>query len=147
MSLIKYDPFRGFNSLFNRMNYLMNSYDRPAVYSQSKCGYVPRVNISEDEKGLYFEAEIPGMSKEEIKVTVNDENVLMISGERKQEEKQEDKNYIRYESRAGQFCRSFMLPENVDPDSIKANYNNGLLNLEIAKKEPEKPKELTVEIN
>ena len=146
MSLVRYNPHRGLNSMFNRMNNLMNYYDRPAVYNRSKCGFVPRVNISEDSNALYFEAELPGMSKDEIDVTVNDENVLLIKAERKQEENQEDKNYIRFERKYSSLSRSFILPENANSESIKAEYKNGMLNLEIAKLEPEKPKEISVEI-
>lgn len=145
MSLVKYHPITGFGSMFNAMNNLMNYSDRQAVYNKKRCGYVPRIDISEDDQHLYFQAEIPGMNKEDVSITVNDENVLTIKGERKRNE-EENKTFHRSERYYGEFSRAFYLPDNVNADSIKAEYSAGLLNLEIEKVEPEKPKEIQVSI-
>jgi HSP20 family protein len=96
-----------------------------------------RVDISEDDKNIYIEAELPGMKKEDVKVTIED-GVLMIRGERKQETEEKKKNYHRVERVYGSFSRAFTLGENVDKDSIEAKYENGVLHLTLPKVEPVK---------
>ncbi len=96
-----------------------------------------RVDISEDEKNIYIEAELPGMKKEDVKVTVED-GVLMIRGERKQETEEKKKNYHRVERVYGSFSRAFTLGENIDKDNIDAKYENGVLQLTLPKVEPVK---------
>jgi HSP20 family protein len=96
-----------------------------------------RVDISEDEKNIYIEAELPGMKKEDVKVTVED-GVLMIRGERKQETEEKKKNYHRVERVYGSFSRAFTLGENIDKDNIEAKYEDGVLHLTLPKVEPVK---------
>jgi HSP20 family protein len=96
-----------------------------------------RVDISEDEKNIYIEAELPGMKKEDVKVTVED-GVLMIRGERKQETEEKKKNYHRVERVYGSFSRAFTLGENIDKDNIEAKYEDGVLHLTLPKMEPVK---------
>jgi HSP20 family protein len=114
--------------------------------SKTPANYIPRVDISEDTNNIYVHAELPGLEKENVKVTVSD-GVLTLSGEKKQEEKKEDKNYFRIERRYGSFSRQFTLPENVKEDGVAANFNNGVLEITIPKTEPVKPKEREVPIN
>jgi len=92
--------------------------------------------------------ELPGVKKDDVKIKVMDDNVLVVSGEKKREVKEEDKDrsYLRIERSYGEFTRSFVLPENVNKDKIDAKYDNGMLHLTIEKKEPEKPKEKLIEI-
>jgi HSP20 family protein len=144
MGIIRVDPFRGIDGMMRRMTDVLEDINRGGV--RFEVGdFTPRVDISEDEKNLSFQAELPGLSKEDVKVTLVD-NVLTIRGEKKREEKQEDKNFMRIERSFGSFTRSFNLPEVVEPDAINAQFNNGVLNITIPKKEPVKPKELEVEI-
>jgi len=96
-----------------------------------------RVDISEDEKNIYIEAELPGMKKEDVKVTVED-GVLMIRGERKQETEEKKKNYHRVERVYGSFSRAFTLGENINKDNIEAKYEDGVLHLTLPKMEPVK---------
>ena len=112
----------------------------------SKSSYVPRVNISEDVVNIYVHAEIPGMAKEAVKVTLTD-GVLTLRGEKRQEAKKVDQKFFRIERRYGEFVRQFTLPENVNEDAVSANFTNGVLEIMIPKKEPEKPKEREVPIN
>src|SRR5579872_5925801 len=88
--------------------------------------YVPRVDISEDTNNIYVHAELPGLSKDNVKVTVS-EGILTIRGEKKHEEKKEDMNYFRIERRYGEFARQFTLPDNVKEEEVNANFNNGVL--------------------
>ena len=108
--------------------------------------YVPRVDISEDASNIYVHAELPGLSKDDVKLTVR-EGTLILRGEKKHEEKKEDRNYYRIERRYGEFVRQFTLPENVKEDDVRANFTNGILEITIPKSEPQKPKEHEVPIN
>lgn len=112
----------------------------------STQSYVPRVDISDDTNNIYVHAELPGLTKDSVKVTVTD-GMLILRGEKKHEEKKEDRNYFRIERRYGEFVRQFTLPDNVDEANVRANFANGILEITIPKKEPEKPKEREVPIN
>ncbi len=96
-----------------------------------------RVDISEDEKNIYIEAELAGLKKEDVKVTIED-GVLTIRGERKQESEEKKKNYHRVERVYGSFSRAFTLGENIDKDNIEAKYEDGVLHLTLPKVEPVK---------
>src|SRR5437016_2054958 len=99
-------------SLFEDLN---RSLDTDNNWTNTSA-YVPRVDISEDTNNIYVHAELPGMSKDDVKVTVS-EGILTLRGEKKHEEKKEDKNYYRLERRYGELARQFTLPENVDEES------------------------------
>ena len=90
--------------------------------------------------------ELPEVSKEDIKVSLN-ENVLSISGERRFENEDKRDGYHRVERNYGQFYRSFTLPPNVNAEAIDAQYKDGVLRLSIPKKEEAKPKAISVNIN
>jgi HSP20 family protein len=111
----------------------------------SPSAYVPRVDISEDTNNIYVHAELPGLSENDVKVTVS-EGLLTIKGEKKHEEKKEDKNYFRIERRYGEFARQFTLPDNVKEEEVYANFTNGVLEVTIPKGEPSKPKERQIPI-
>lgn len=98
--------------------------------------YVPAVNISEKTESFYIEVSAPGVNKEDFKIKT-EEGVLSISCEHKEENKEEAKTYSRREFRYGSFSRSFTLPENVKAEGINARYENGILSIEIPKKEME----------
>lgn len=109
------------------------------------CGFAPRVNICDSENDLRLSFELPGVNKDEIKVTVQD-NVLSVSGERKIASSEQDGDWVRNEISSGTFCRSFTLPDTVDTDSISADYSSGMLEVKLAKREEVKPKEIEVTI-
>jgi HSP20 family protein len=147
MSIIKVDPFRGIDSMMRRMNDVFDDINRGGI--RFEVGdFTPRVDISETDNAISVHAELPGIDKKDVKITVNDGNILTISGEKKREEKSEnlEKNYMRIERSYGSFARSFTLPENVAAENINAAFENGVLNITIPKKEPAKPKELEVTI-
>lgn len=147
MAIVRFDPFRGFETLARKMNDFLDEFEKG--FSISTTEFSPRVDISEDEKNLYVTVEVPGISKDDIKVTINDDNVLVIKGEKKREFKAEDKerNYIRVERSYGSFQRSFMLPDNVKKDNIQAKFENGVLSILLEKVEPEPPKQIEIPIN
>ena len=103
----------------------------------------PKVNVSENEKSWNIELAAPGLEKEDFKIAVNDD-VLSISNEKKDEKKEEGKNYMRREFNYCSFSRSFMLPELADIEKIDAAYRNGVLEVSIPKKEAEVKQEARV---
>jgi HSP20 family protein len=111
-------------------------------------GNLPAVNIREDEKAFYLELAVPGMNKNDLKIELKDD-VLTISSEHKEEKEDNAEGYKRKEFSYNSFCRSFYLPENVDTEKIGANYKDGILDVEIPKKEEEvkKSKSREVEIS
>ncbi|MNS18971.1 18 kDa heat shock protein [compost metagenome] len=97
---------------------------------------LPSVNLKETDKKIEVELAAPGMKKEDFKVEI-DNNMLMISSEKEEEkeEKRKKDNYIRKEFNYQSFFRSFSLPEYVDENKVEANYKDGILHIDIAKKE------------
>jgi len=145
MGIIKVDPFRGFDTMMRRMNDVFDDVQRGGI--RFEVGdFSPRVDISDDVNALTINAELPGISKDDVKITVNEDNVLTIRGEKKREEKTEDKNYMRVERSYGSFTRSFALPDTVDSENVSASFKDGVLTISMAKREPAKPKELEVAI-
>ncbi len=147
MAIIRFDPFRGIESLARRMSEMMEDFEKS--FTLSTAEFSPRVDISEDEKHIYVTCELPGVNKEDVKVTLNDDNILVIKGEKKREFKTQDKerNFIRVERSYGSFQRSFMLPDNVKHDNIQAKYENGVLTITLEKIEPEPPKQIEISIS
>ncbi|MDH3973793.1 MAG: Hsp20/alpha crystallin family protein [Deltaproteobacteria bacterium] len=105
----------------------------------------PTVDIFREGNDVVVKAELPGMTKEDIDVTLTDDRIT-ISGEKKKEEKVEEKDYYRYERSTGSFTRSFHLPEDVQSDKAKAKFKNGILEIKIPMTEEAKKKEKKVEI-
>jgi HSP20 family protein len=113
--------------------------------AQSERGAVwsPAVNVREDDSNFYIEAELPGMSKEDIDLEI-EQNSLCIKGDRKFEKKEEGENYHFVERSYGSFYRSFTLPSNVDAEAISAEYKDGVLQVTVPKKEEVKPKKVDI---
>ena len=105
----------------------------------------PVVDIEETELNYLIRAELPGLSKKNVKVVVED-GVLTLSGERDLERKVEGKTFHHIERSHGTFTRSFTLPENADAESVSANYKDGLLEIRVAKSEEALPKSIEVRV-
>ena len=93
---------------------------------------VPAVNIRETKNNYKLDVSVPGFKKDDFKISTED-GLLTISAETKEEKNEEKANYTRKEFSSSSFTRTFNLPENVEPDHISANYNNGLLEIELKK--------------
>jgi HSP20 family protein len=139
MTLIKFEPLRELENWNERIHRFFN--DFPSM----DFNYYPHIDISDDEKNIYVEAEIPGVKKEDVKVTLQD-NILTITGEKKKETEEKDKKFFRSERVYGFFTRSFTLPEDINPDSVDAKFDNGILNITISKSYPKKVNEKFIEI-
>jgi len=125
------------------MSLLMDELEKGVNFEMG--AFKPRVDISEDSENFYLIAELPGMSKEDVKITINEENMLIIKGEKKSLIGENSTTH-RTERRFGSFERAFVLPDNLATDNVKAKFENGMLELSIAKVEPPKPKEMEVTI-
>jgi HSP20 family protein len=131
MSLIKWEPLNEIENLFGR------ALNWPITRTQPLLGvsdWNPRVDISESDGTYLIKADIPGVAKDAIKITM-DNGMLTIQGERKQEKEEENKRFHRIERFYGSFTRSFSLPEDADPSAIKAAAEDGQLTVTIPRKE------------
>ncbi len=104
-----------------------------------------RVDVSEDDTTVYIDADMPGVKKEDVRISM-EEDVLTICAERTHEEEEKKKDYHRIERSYGSMSRSFTVGENVDPDSIEAKYDNGVLHIRLPKKEPVEKAKKEIEV-
>lgn len=105
--------------------------------------WLPAVDVRETDSAYVFTAELPGMSKDDVRITLENK-VLTIAGERKFDSEEKKNDYHRIERSYGAFSRSFSLPGEVDQDSVKAKFKDGLLSVEIAKAEEVKPRRIEI---
>ena len=111
----------------------------------SQYSFVPKVDITENEKAFELHVVVPGVNKDDFKIDLND-NLLTISGERKHTREKKENNFHSIESQYGTFSRSFSLPENVDVSKITAAYVNGILEVNLPKDE-KKVLKTTIKVN
>lgn len=152
MTLVKFEPANELANLNKKIKKFFEDFDMPFTGDWSQKNWVfnsnvftPRVDVTEDNDNLYVHAEIPGVDKNDIKVSVTD-GVLTISGEKKNETRDENKNYYRIERTSGSFSRSFTLPAEVISDKISAEYKDGVLHITLPKSEESKVVEKKIEI-
>jgi HSP20 family protein len=112
---------------------------------QNRTSSMPAVNIKEDDKQYILELAVPGIEKKDLKIDINEE-VLTISSELKNDTEENRNGYKRKEFSYSSFCRSFYIPENVNRDSIEANYRDGILSVSLPKQDAEKSR-ITRQIN
>ena len=120
-------------------------YGLPTFSRDTDISWTPSVDVHETDKDILIDAELPGIDKKDIKVEVKN-NVLSISGERKQEKKVEDSEYYRVESHYGKFERTFGLPDTISTDKVSATYKNGVLKITLPKTEKALPKEISIDV-
>ena len=131
---------RRFEDVFRRPFSLMGPSWWPRLRMPEIEEVTPSVDIFEDRDDIVVKAELPGMKKENIDVSLTG-NTITLSGEKKKEEKIEKKNYYSFERSYGSFTRSFRLPTEVQTDKAKASFKNGVLEIRIPKTEEAKKKE------
>ena len=109
----------------------------------SSRSWMPPVDIQETEDGYRLTAELPGMTKDDINITLEN-NVLRLSGERKFEKDVKKESYHRIERAYGTFGRSFVLPQQVSSDKVEAAFKDGVLTVTVPKAEQAKPRKITI---
>ncbi len=137
-SLVKYSPLS--LDVLGDVDRIFDSFFNDSVSKRSSS---PRVDIREEENSYLLEAELPGMSEKDIEVKVDD-SLLTISSKKDDQTEEKRDGYILRERRHNSFTRSFVLPKDVDRDSIEADFSDGVLNLTINKKPEAKPKMIEV---
>jgi HSP20 family protein len=135
MNLVKWDPFRELEEVSNRLNRLFGRSPSRAESGQEMLAvadWSPSADISETDAAYLIKAEIPGVKKEDVKVTIQD-GMLTMQGERKMEKEEKGKKFHRIERSYGNFVRSFRLPDDADENSVKAEFKDGMLDITVTK--------------
>ena len=146
MSIVRFDPFREMAVLQDRVNRLFGDAYRREDDLLARGAWVPAVDIYQDGKdALILKAELPDMAREDIHLSVEN-NMLTLSGERKQASGVAQEQYHRIERAHGSFSRSFSLPPTVDPGKISAEYKNGVLTVRLPMREEARPRAIDVEV-
>ncbi|MEX2640167.1 MAG: Hsp20/alpha crystallin family protein [Balneolales bacterium] len=143
MTLVRFRPDVDYPAIPRRFSDMIDEFFNSSLSLGDQTGFVPGIDITEDEKQYSIHVTLPGMQKENIHIDLND-RVITVSGERQQETEDKNVKYHLVESRYGKFERSFTLPENVDPDSLDAKYEDGMLKLSVKKSEKTLSKQIQV---
>src|SRR5699024_9305526 len=140
MTLVRYN--RPNNMMSKRFSDIMDEFFNDAVQTR-RDSFVPGIDIAETDSQFEISAELPGLKKEDINISL-DNGRLSISGERNMKKEEEGKTFHRVETSYGSFSRSFQLPDNVDEESINASYENGLLNITVDKSADKVKKQIEI---
>jgi HSP20 family protein len=126
---------------FAKMNQYFDSLIQ-SHFSNAKLNNLsyPRTNIQDEKDKYILEFDLAGVPKENIKLSIDENNILTVEGKKEESKKEKDNNYVKQEIFYGAFKRMIQLPENVDQDKLETKYNNGVLTITIPKKEIKKPK-------
>jgi HSP20 family protein len=144
MDLTRFDPYREMQTLQDRLSRVFGNPGRGEREEEmSLSAWVPPVDIAEEKDRIVITAELPGFREDEISIQTEN-GMLTISGERKFEREKGGRNYHRVERAYGHFLRTFSLPNNVDRERIQATFQNGLLQIELPKREDARPRQIRV---
>ena len=141
MTLVRYNRPKK-DVMSKRFSDIMDEFFNDAVNAR-RDSFVPSIDVSETENQFMITAELPGMKKDDINISLENGR-LSISGERSFENEEKGKTYHRVETQYGSFNRSFQLPDNVSEESITATYEDGLLNITIDKSEDKVKKQIEI---
>src|SRR3989442_1023352 len=144
MNLMRWEPFRDFATLSDSMNRVLNDPLFRLAPTETVGSWLPPVDIEEEGDRVVLRAEIPGVSRDDIDVSVEN-GTLTLRGEKKQERKIEAENAHRLERFYGSFSRSFVLPTRINAERIKATYKDGVLEVVLPKAEEARPKKIKVQ--
>jgi len=146
MELVRWRPRRdlpvGRDEIDRAFDRLLRNWWTPAAFSE--FDWNPSVDVAETDSEIIVKADVPGVSKDDIDITV-DSNQLIIGGDKKQETEEKGKNFYHMERRYGSFRRVFGLPSTADTDKIRAGFDNGVLTVTIPKTEVAKGRKIEIE--
>jgi HSP20 family protein len=147
MNLVKWDPFRELQDVSSRLNRIFGRTERADSDNGmlAVADWMPSVDISETDTAYLIKGEIPGVKKEDVKVTIED-GMLTIQGERKQEKEEKGKKFHRVECSYGSFMRSFRVPDDADESKVKAEFKDGMLNVTLTKNPKAKAKSSAINV-
>lgn len=146
MDLISWNPWNEMVSLRERVNAMLGDslFHSPRREDDGAMGlWYPSVDMFDQDDKVVIKAELPGLEKKDVNLEINN-GVLTLKGERKYDNEVKEEDFYRREMSYGKFIRSFTLPAEVDADKIKAEFQNGLLTVEVPKSEAHKPKQIKI---
>lgn len=146
MELVRWTPEKQLIDFHKRFNSIFDDAFFPGLRGGAQNSlqhWHPAVDIFDTETAIVVKAELPGVEKDNIQIDVKD-GVLTLKGERNSENEVKEDGYYRKERSYGTFQRAFTLPNDVNPDTIKADYKDGVLKIEIPKPEEKKPRRISV---
>jgi HSP20 family protein len=135
MNLVRWEPFASFENMFGRMPALRWS-PLADFDGETRTGWSPSVDISENDQEYLIRAELPAVRKEDVQITFED-GMLTLNGERRQKTEEKKEKFHRVETFYGKFSRSFTLPENVDSGAIRAESKDGIVTVHVPKTKTE----------
>lgn len=148
-ALTRWDPFRELEDMQGRLSSILGRPSRREAGNDREAlavpGWSPPADILEDDKEYVIRVEIPGVEQNAVKVRMEN-RALTITGERKLVAEESQWRMHRVERAYGTFARSFMLPEDADPEKVEARFHNGVLEVHVAKSETSRPKTIDVKI-
>jgi len=142
MAISRWYPIREVASLQDRVNSIFQDFagDNQSVTAAS---FAPAVDVYENAEKLVLKLDVPGIKEEDLDIRVENQT-LTVRGERKFESEEKEENFHRIERRYGSFYRSFSLPTSVDTENVQANYEAGVLKLELKKKASAQPRQIRI---
>lgn len=154
MTFAKFNPVkdlldveREFNRIFNSMGNRFEGTRKEGFDEESdNAVWMPLTDIAEDNDNYYLKVDLPGIKKQDVKISYIDGN-LSISGERVQDKEAKDKKIHRIERSYGKYYRSFNIPKEIKDDKIKAEFKDGQLTITIPKADEVKPKEIDIKVS
>jgi HSP20 family protein len=148
MRPISRDTLRDLQNMTDRVDRLLAGRNMPSAgrdEAMALVDWAPAVDVMEKDEEFQIRAELPGVEKKDVKLSVEN-GVLLISGHREQEKEEKGKRYHRMERAYGNFARSFTVPEAVDTEKVTADFKNGLLTVRLPKSEKARPKSIEVKV-
>ena len=147
MTIVRWEPLREFSTLQNEMNRLFNTvFDAPTGGGnggQTMRRWMPAMDLLETDDHFVLRADLPGMTEEDVSIELED-TTLTISGQRKAGHEERREGAYRVERAFGSFSRSLTLPQGVDPESVSASFDRGVLEVRIPKPEERKPRRIEI---
>ncbi|MDE2137677.1 MAG: Hsp20/alpha crystallin family protein [Gammaproteobacteria bacterium] len=145
MSLIRWEPFNAMDDMLTRFPTWFGRWPRLPGAQENGTDWAPSVDVSETEGEYLIRASLPGVKKDDVKVTIAD-GMLTLSGEREQQIEEKDEKFHKVESFYGSFARSFSLPDAVDEAGIRADSKDGVLTVHVPKTRVEAKKPTTIKV-
>lgn len=142
MTLVRWAPTRRLEGWQTDVDRLFDGFFGASASEQQRR-WSPAIDLAETEDSFVLRADLPGLAEEDIEIELTD-NVLRISGERKSESEEQIEGYYRFERAFGAFSRSLRLPKGVDPETVAASFDRGVLEVVIPKPEERKPRRIEI---
>jgi len=147
MPIVKYSPFSDTEEVPSGLRLFQDSINRLLSDDGGRARpWAPAVDIIETENELVLKADVPGVELKDIDIQLEN-GTLTVKGERKFEKEERNRGFHRMERSYGSFVRYFTVPDTVDAENVKADYQNGVLTITLPKKEIAKPKAIKVQVN